>query len=86
MQDLLSIQQPLLGNIETPSNSKDPAAIKAVAKQMESLFVYEMLKVMREASGTSSTGGLGNDTYTSMFDMGTLKGPIRAWPWSVGYD
>ncbi len=73
MQDLLSIQQPLLGNIETPSNSKDPAAIKAVAKQMESLFVYEMLKVMREASGTSSTGGLGNDTYTSMFDMELSK-------------
>jgi murein DD-endopeptidase MepM/ murein hydrolase activator NlpD len=73
MQDLLSIQQPLLGNIETPRNSKDPEAIKAVAKQMESLFVYEMLKVMREASGTSSTDGLGSDTYTSMFDMELSK-------------
>ncbi len=73
MQDLLSIQQPYAGNIDTPRNSKDPEAIKTVAKQMESLFVYEMLKVMREASGTSSTGGLGSDTYTTMFDMELSK-------------
>jgi murein DD-endopeptidase MepM/ murein hydrolase activator NlpD len=73
MQDLLSIQQPFTGNIDTPRNSKDPEAIKAVAKQMESLFVYEMLKVMREASGASSTGGLGSDTYSTMFDMELSK-------------
>jgi len=73
MRDLLNIQQQFTGNIETPRNNKDTEAIKAVAKQMESLFVYEMLKVMREASETSSTGGLGSDTYTTMFDMELSK-------------
>jgi len=73
MQNLPSIQRPLTANIETLRNSKDPEAIKAVAKNMESLFVYEMLKVMREASGTSSTSGLGNETYTSMFDTELSK-------------
>ncbi|HYA85697.1 MAG TPA: peptidoglycan DD-metalloendopeptidase family protein [Nitrospirota bacterium] len=73
MQDLLSIQQPFTGNIETLRNRKDPEAVKEVARQMESLFVYEMLKVMREASGKSSTGGLGSDTYTTMFDMELSK-------------
>ena len=73
MQDLSSIQQPFMGNIEALRGRNDPEAVKAVAKEMESLFVYEMLKVMREASGTSSTGGLGSDTYTSMFDMELSK-------------
>jgi murein DD-endopeptidase MepM/ murein hydrolase activator NlpD len=73
MQDMTSIQQPFAGNLEALRNSKDPEAVKAVAKEMESLFVNEMLKVMREASGTSSSGGLGSDTYTSMFDMELSK-------------
>jgi murein DD-endopeptidase MepM/ murein hydrolase activator NlpD len=73
MQDLSGIQQPLTGNIEALRGRKDPEAVKAVAKEMESLFVYEMLKVMREASGTSSSGSLGSDTYTSMFDMELSK-------------
>lgn len=69
MKDLSSIQRPFTGNIEELRNRKDPEAVKAVAKEMESLFVNEMLKVMREASGASSTGSFGSDTYTSMFDM-----------------
>jgi len=73
MQDLSGVQQQLTGNIEALRNRKDPEAVKAVAKEMESLFVYEMLKVMREASGTSSSGSLGSDTYTSMFDMELSK-------------
>jgi murein DD-endopeptidase MepM/ murein hydrolase activator NlpD len=74
MRDLSGIQQPLSGtNIEALRGRKDPEAVKAVAKEMESLFVYEMLKVMREASGTSSSGSLGSDTYTSMFDMEISK-------------
>ncbi len=73
MRDLSSIQPSFTGNIEELRNRKDPAAVKAVAKEMESLFVYEMLKVMRESSGTSSSGSLGSDTYTSMFDMELSK-------------
>lgn len=73
MRDLSSIQPSFTGDIEELRNRKDPAAVKAVAKEMESLFVYEMLKVMRESSGTSSSGSLGSDTYTSMFDMELSK-------------
>jgi murein DD-endopeptidase MepM/ murein hydrolase activator NlpD len=73
MRDLSSIQPSFTGNIEELRNRKDPAAAKAVAREMESLFVYEMLKVMRESSGTSSSGSLGSDTYTSMFDMELSK-------------
>lgn len=73
MKDLAGIQQPFTGNVEALRGRKDPEAVKAVAKEMESLFVYEMLKVMREASGTSSSGSLGSDTYTSMFDMELSK-------------
>ena len=73
MKDLSGIQQPFTGNVEALRGRKDPEAVKAVAKEMESLFVYEMLKVMREASGPSSSGNLGSDTYTSMFDMELSK-------------
>ncbi|GAB4387923.1 MAG: hypothetical protein Kow0025_04250 [Thermodesulfovibrionales bacterium] len=45
----------------------DPEAIKAVAREVESLFAYELVKVMRE--GTTTEGGLGGDTYLSLFDM-----------------
>ncbi len=47
----------------------DPDAIKVVAKEMESLFVYEMLKAMRETTETFTKGGLGGSTYMSLFDM-----------------
>jgi murein DD-endopeptidase MepM/ murein hydrolase activator NlpD len=73
MKDLSGIQPSFTGNIEELRGRKDPAAVKAVAKEMESLFVYEMLKVMRESSGTSSSGSLGGDTYMSMFDMELSK-------------
>lgn len=44
---------------------------KKVAKEMESLFTYQLLKVMREASeGLSSENkGLGYGTYMGLFDM-----------------
>ncbi len=73
MQDLSGIQQPFSGNLEALKGRKDPEAIKAAAKEMESLFVYEMLKVMREASGPSASGNFGSETYTSMFDMELSK-------------
>lgn len=45
--------------------------IKKVAKEMEALFVYQLLKVMRETteSMSSDNKGLGNETYTGLFDM-----------------
>ncbi len=46
-----------------------------VAKDMESLFAYQMLKVMRETSESISTEkkGPGHNTYMSMFDMELSK-------------
>jgi Rod binding domain-containing protein len=57
-----------VGGIEAYRGRKDPEAIRAVAREMESLFVNEMLKVMRETSGAPEQGGLGGSIYTSMFD------------------
>ena len=56
-------------NIETLRGKNGPEALKAVAKEMESLFAYEMLKAMRSASKINPEGGLGSETYMSMFDM-----------------
>jgi len=47
----------------------DPEAIKAVAKEMESLFAYELIKAMRATTGNSSKNTLGGDTCMTMFDM-----------------
>lgn len=55
-------------NIEALRGRKDTEAAKIVAKEIESLFAYELIKAMREAS-QESTKGLGSDVYTSLFDM-----------------
>lgn len=53
--------------LEELKGRRDPEALRTVAKEMEALFAYEMLKAMRQTS--SSSQGLGADCYTSMFDM-----------------
>ncbi|MDA8083646.1 MAG: peptidoglycan DD-metalloendopeptidase family protein [Nitrospiraceae bacterium] len=56
--------------LESLKGRKDPAAIKEVAREMESLFVQEMLKAMRDTVKPSSgDSGFGKDTYMGMFDM-----------------
>lgn len=58
------------GGIEALRGRKDPEALRAVAREMESLFAYEMVKAMRAtAAGATSGKGLGSDVYGSMFDM-----------------
>ncbi|GEM_PF-6296271 len=44
---------------------------KKVAKEMESLFAYRLIKVMRETAESMSSDkkGPGYDTYMSLFDM-----------------
>lgn len=44
--------------------------LRKATKELESFFVLHMLKAMRQTIPKSSllTGGLGEDTYTSMFD------------------
>lgn len=61
------------GRIEDLSGRKDPAAIKAVAKEMEAMFAYEMVKAMRSTVDTSSKNNFGGETYTAMFDMELSK-------------
>lgn len=46
----------------------DPAAVKAAARELESVFAYQLIKAMRETT-TTPKSGMGADTYQSMFDM-----------------
>lgn len=43
--------------------------VKSAAREMEALFIYELIKVMRESGKLSDQAGLGGSIYTSMFDM-----------------
>jgi Rod binding domain-containing protein len=56
---------------ETKRAGQQDIELKKVAKEMESLFAFQLLKVMREASKglASEEKGLGQDTYMGMFDM-----------------
>jgi murein DD-endopeptidase MepM/ murein hydrolase activator NlpD len=60
-------------NIEEYKGRNDPEAVKAVAKEMEALFVYELIKAMRQTVTTETKNSLGKDTYMSMFDMELAK-------------
>ncbi len=68
-----NISSGYLGSIESLKGRNDPEAVKAVAKEMEALFAYELIKAMRKTTGQSSKGGLGGEIYTSMFDMELAK-------------
>jgi Rod binding domain-containing protein len=78
MMDLSSISENILleGNVKK-SNSKGPdhtntaSDYKRVAKEMESLFAYQLIKIMRETVNDMSEEkkGIGQDTYSSLFDM-----------------
>ncbi len=59
--------------LESLKGRKDAEAIKVVAKEMEALFAYELIKAMRKTTGQSLKGGLGGDIYTSLFDMELAK-------------
>jgi Rod binding domain-containing protein len=56
-------------SVEDLRGRSDPAAVKAAARELESVFAYEMIKAMRATTGLSKESGLGADTYRSMFDM-----------------
>lgn len=59
---------PLFSGLENLRGRKDAEAIKLAAKEMESLFAYELIKAMRQVS-QESTEGLGGSVYMSLFDM-----------------
>ncbi|MBI5601866.1 MAG: peptidoglycan DD-metalloendopeptidase family protein [Deltaproteobacteria bacterium] len=56
------------GAISNPESSK--TRLKEAAKELEALFIYELLKEMRQTTQGGFLGkGLGNDIYNSLFDM-----------------
>jgi len=57
------------GNIEQFRGRNDPEALKAIAKEMEALFAYEMIKAMRKTSESTSGDNFGESAYMSIFDM-----------------
>ncbi len=55
------------------SNARN-SEIKEVAKELEAVFSYQLIKEMRKMSESmSSENGLGSSTYTSLFDMELSK-------------
>lgn len=54
--------------LEDLRGRNDIDAIKTVAKEMESLFAYELVKAMRQNTSLTK-GSLGQDIYMSMFDI-----------------
>lgn len=60
-----------LRNLEAKAGHEDPEAIKAAAKQFESMFISMMLKSMREASASMDSELFSNQTqdfYQEMYD------------------
>jgi len=59
---------------EGPETDRN-ADIKKAAKEMEALFAFQLIKVMRETANalSSEEKGLGSDTYMSLFDMEVSK-------------
>ncbi len=55
-------------SLQRYAGQKGPAAMKAVAQSMETLFTYELVKEMR-ATTMQDNQDYGEKTYTSMFDM-----------------
>jgi Rod binding domain-containing protein len=68
------IRKQKAGTIATDIENKK-AEYKKVAKDMESLFAYQLLKTMRETTDNLSDSKKENgyDTYMSLFDMEVSK-------------
>lgn len=78
MMDLSSISENVLlrdnvkkSNSKGPDHANTASDYRRVAKEMESLFAYQLMKIMRETVNNMSEEkkGIGQDTYSSLFDM-----------------
>jgi len=57
-------------SIEELKGKSTPEAARAVAREMEAIFAYELIKAMRGTSDKGFLGdGIGNDIYMSIFDL-----------------
>ena len=66
------------GQAENQTNSGNKEVnqtrLKGAVKELEALFIYEMLKEMRQTTQGGLLGkGMGNDVYGSLFDMEMAK-------------
>jgi len=69
-----TVHKPKTGN-RTSDVDNQKEEFKKVAKEMESLFAYQLLKIMRETTGYMSDDNKenGKDTYMSLFDVEVSK-------------
>ncbi len=51
------------------ADSKDPQTIRAVAREMESLFLYQLLRLMRKTADVFRGSSLQRDVYTTLIDI-----------------
>lgn len=58
-----------------PSSGKDKTGLKESCAEMESLFIYYLIKEMRSTIPKSGfmSGGMAEEVYTSMFDVQMAK-------------
>ena len=71
-------KKPLTGQVGNQADSGnkevDQTRLKGAVKDLEALFIYEMLKEMRQTTQGGFLGkGMGNDIYGSLFDMEIAK-------------
>lgn len=57
-----------LNSLRAAAASKDPAAIDATAKQFEGLFAQQLMKTMRDASGSDAMFPGDSKTYRDLYD------------------
>ena len=74
---MISIQNPqvTIQNAEHKTDTPDRSEIRKAAKDMEAIFINELLKAMRKTTEAASSEekGMGNETYMSLFDMEVSK-------------
>src|SRR4030042_1003622 len=56
--------------VDSGNSDQNKTRLKGVVKEVEALFIYELLKEMRQTTQDGFLGkGMGNDIYGSLFDM-----------------
>ncbi len=68
-------RQMISDQLSAENKEGDNEELRNIAKEMESLFAYQLLKTMRESTDNMSEEkkGNGNSTYMSLFDMEISK-------------
>ncbi|MEO5357731.1 MAG: rod-binding protein [Nitrospirae bacterium YQR-1] len=54
--------------LQSLKGKKDEKSVKTVAREMEALFIEQMLKAMRKTTQPMFGKGLGGDVFMGMFD------------------